>query len=142
MYSERVLPVDPSLVWALVADPSRAGEWAAVETVGYMGTELPKPGQALFVKRRWRGESRAHRVEIEDWEAGTSYRCKVATPLLAEPLVFSLEVKSEVTGSGIGTRIRIDERMELPRSAAALIRWYEQRAIERRLDRIARHAAA
>ncbi len=52
--AERVFDADPANVWAMIADPSRVGEWAGVVMVGYMGTELPKVGHNLFVRPSWR----------------------------------------------------------------------------------------
>jgi hypothetical protein len=141
IHAGRVISVDPSLVWALVADPARTGEWAAVETVGYMGTELPKPGQAVFIKRSWQRRSRARRVEIENWEAGSSYRCNVATPPFRTPVEFALHITPEVTGAGIATKVGIDEALQLPRLAVAPVRLYVRWALERKLDRIAKRAA-
>lgn len=136
---ERVIYADPTRVWALVADPARVGEWAAAEAVGYLGTELPKVGQIVFVRtRRWQSATRARRVEIEAWDAGSSYRCKVEIGRVATSISFELRVTPEVTGDGVVSRVRLSQRMELPPLYVPLLRRYVSRQLERKLDRIER----
>lgn len=135
--AERVLAADPTAVWALVADPARVGEWAAVTTVGYMGTELPKTGQAVFVRtRRWQKADNARRVEIDSWEAGAGYRCTVESRLSRSPLCFELSIKPEVGADGISTRVRLTQRMETSAAIAAMLRRFICGRLERALDRI------
>lgn len=134
---ERVFPVDPTGVWALVADPSRVGEWAAVETVGYLGTELPQVGHIVFVRtRRWQAPSRARRVAIDRWEAGSGYRCTVQQGRFVESIQFEISVTPEVTGDGVATRVRITQRMEVPAISVRLLSHYVTRRSERILDRL------
>lgn len=135
--AERVLAVDPTAVWALVADPARVGEWAGVATVGYMGTELPKTGQAVFVRtRRWQRSDKARRVEIESWEAGTGYRCRVERSNARSPMLFEVSIKPEVSADGIATRIRLTQRMNAPSLVAGMLCRYVSARLERKLDRI------
>jgi len=136
---ERVISADPTRVWALVADPARVGEWSAIEAVGYLGTELPKVGQIVFVRtRRWQSPTRARRVEIEAWDAGSSYRCNVEIGRVATSISFELRVTPEVTGDGVVSRVRLAQRMELPRLYVPVVRGHLNRQLERKLDRIAR----
>ena len=140
--AERVLPVDPTAVWSLVADPARTSEWAGVTTVGYMGTELPKTGQAIFVRlRRWDRDSKARRVEIESWEAGTGYRCVIASKRAQTPIRFDLTIKSEVVADGIATRVKLTQRMVTAPAWAGITQRYVAGRLERKLDRIERAAA-
>lgn len=139
--AERVVGVDPTAVWALVADPARVGEWAAVTIVGYMGTELPKAGQAVFVRtRRWRRSGKARRVEIESWEAGAGYRCALESRLLRQPVGFEVTIKPEVSGSGIATRVRLTQRMVSSQAVARVLQRYVAGRLEKMLDRIERAA--
>ena len=131
--SERVIAVDPTRVWALLGDPARLGEWAGVKVVGYMGTELPKTGQAVFVQRRGLG-ARPRRVEIEAWEAGASIRCIIHGD--AEPVRFDLAINPEVGSSGITTRVRLTQRSDVPEMLTGLAGWWTERRLARRLDRI------
>ena len=135
---ERVVAADPTTVWALIADPGRVGEWAAVNAVGYMGTELPKAGQAVFVRTsRWQTENKARRVVIDAWDAGTGYRCSIERAGKA-PLCFEVTIKPEVSGAGIATRIRLSQRMSAPPLLIPLRRSVMQRQLLRRMDRIER----
>ena len=134
--AERVLGSDPAQVWALMADPARVGEWAPLEVVGYMGTELPKSGQIVFLRtRRWRPRSRERRVEVEEWEAGSRYRCEISTEA-GSAICFEVFVTPEVTGGAIATRIRLKQRMEVAAAPSALLRRLVSRQLERRLNRI------
>lgn len=140
--AERVFKVDPTRVWALVADPSRVGEWAAVETVGYLGTELPKVGHAVFVRtRRWQAPTRARRVEINRWEAGSAYQCTVQPGRFAESIQFEINVTPEVTGDGVATRVRLTQRLVIPAFSARLLSRFVIGQLERRLDRLGRAVA-
>lgn len=137
-FAERVVDADPARVWALVADPMRAGEWAGVATVGYMGTELPKTGQVVFVRsRRWRPRSRTRRVEVQEWEAGSRYRCEIQHEGAAATC-FELAITPEATGSEIATRIRITQTTLVPKSTAGLAQRYVCGQLERQLDRISK----
>ena len=141
--AERVINADPALVWALVADPMRVGEWAPFEVVGYMGTELPKRGQIVFLRtRRWRPGSRQRRVEVQEWEAGTMYRCEMQPDGGGTSVGFEVGVTPEAMGGEIATRVRLIQRLESPGSSARLLRWYLARRLERRLDRIAKASVA
>ncbi|MEA2002441.1 MAG: SRPBCC family protein [Actinomycetota bacterium] len=136
---ERVFSADPTRVWALVADPARVGEWAAVEAVGYLGTELPKVGQIVFIRtRRWQSPTHARRVEIEAWDAGSGYRCNVEIGRVATSISFELRVIPEVTGDGVVSRVRLAQRLELPPAYVSLLRRHLSRQLERKLDRIGR----
>lgn len=135
--AERVLAVDPTAVWALVADPARVGEWAAVTTVGYMGTELPKTGQAVFVRTsRWQKADNARRIEIEAWEAGAGYRCVVEGRRSRSPICFEVGIKPEVAADAISTRVRLTQRIETSGFLAAMLRRFICGRLERKLDRI------
>lgn len=137
--AERVLAADPARVWMLVADPSRAGEWAAAATVGYMGTELPKQGQVIFVRtRRWQRPSAARRVEVEEWEAGSRYRCALQPTRMVPEATLEVEIHPEPTGESVATRIRLVQRMEARSQAATAVQWVVDRKLARLLDRIER----
>lgn len=142
--AERMYPdVDPALVWALVADPERAGEWAAVTTVGYMGTELPEVGQAVFVRTaRWQPPSRARRVEVESWNAGSGYTCRVTGAPLVDAIEFSARVEPVVGAARLSTRVRVVLRAAPARLIAGLWGWFARRRVEHMLDRIERRARA
>ena len=125
-------------MWALIADPGRVGEWAAVTAVGYMGTELPRVGQAVFVKTsRWQTENRARRVVIDAWDAGTGYRCSIER-VGKDPVCFEVTIKPEVSGAGIATRVRLSQRMSaaplLIPLGRSVVRW----RLSRKMDRIER----
>ncbi len=123
----------------LVADPARADEWAAVATVGYMGTELPKSGQVVFVRtRRWQRPSSARRVEIEEWEAGERYSCKLGSYRLAENVTFGVEIHPEPAGGGVGTRIKLTQRMEAAPQLAGWLQNYGNRRLQRLIAKVER----
>lgn len=137
--AERVLAADPSRVWMLVADPSRIGEWAATATVGYMGTELPRQGQVVFVRtRRWQRPSAARRVEVEEWEAGSRYRCLVQSTRLVHDASFEVEIHPEPQGDRVATRVKLMQRMEATPAVASGVRWFVDRKLQRLLARIER----
>jgi hypothetical protein len=137
--AQRVLDADPSRVWALVADPERLADWAGVVTVGYMGTELPKPGQRVFVKPR-RVPGRRRRVEIESWRAGSAVSCVVTSG--AVPTHYSLDVEPEIEQGRITTRIRLRQRSEVPAWLGPVAKWLTDMRLQRMLDRIARVVAS
>jgi len=135
---ERVLPIDPTRVWSLLGDPERLGEWAGVRLVGYMGTELPRPGQSVFVRggvlRR-----RSSRVEIESWIAGERIACLIyAEP---EPLRFEVSIHPEVGHDSIGTRVRLSQRVVAPALLAGPVRWWAERRLDGKMSRIVRAAS-
>ena len=135
--AQRVLEVDPARVWTLVADPARVGDWAAIETVGFRGTELPKTGHVVFVRtRRWQRRASARRVEVEQWEAGASYRCKLQPSRLIKAASFDVAIHPEVTSSGVATTVKLVQRMETSPVAAGVVRWYVDRRLQTTLDRI------
>lgn len=137
--AERVIDADPSRVWALVADPARLGEWAGVVAVGYMGTELPKPGHRVFVRTR-RGifPGRRHRVDIETWEAGSAVSCVVDAD--RAPTRFKVVIHPHVEHDQITTRVRLEQRCEvLPLLSPFARPWLESR-LHRMLDRIGKAA--
>ena len=137
--AERIVEADPARVWMLVADPARVGEWAAVATVGFMGTELPKSGQVVFVRtRRWQRSRSARRVEVEEWDAGAGYSCKLGSYRLADDVTFGVEVRPEPAGEGVGTRIKLTQRMETSPQLATWLRAYVDRRLQRLIDRIER----
>ena len=137
--AERTIDADPSRVWALVANPERVGEWAGVTVVGYMGTELPKQGQSLFVRSsRWGRLSQTCRVEIEAWDAGTRVRCAIHQETSAPSTEFEIEIRPEVSHDGIATTVRLIQRTDVPGVALAFARWRANRQLNRRLDRIAK----
>lgn len=142
--AERMYPgVDPARVWALVADPERAGEWAAVTTVGYMGTELPDVGQAVFVRTaRWQPAARARRVEVEAWHAGSGYTCRVTGARLVEAMEFSARVEPVVGTARLSTRVRLVLRAAPARLIAGIWGWLARRRVNRMLDRIGKRARA
>lgn len=137
---DRVIDVDPSRVWALVADPERLGEWAGVVAAGYMGTELPKSGQKVFVRARNPLLGRKQRrVEIESWQAGSAVSCVVESRL--GPIRFDLVIKPRVETGGIETQVEIMEQMEVsPVLAPVAQRWMDWR-LNRMLARISRAAS-
>ncbi|MDJ0498063.1 MAG: SRPBCC family protein [Acidimicrobiia bacterium] len=137
--AERVLGTDPARVWMLVADPARIGEWAAIATVGFMGTELPQSGHVVFVRtRRWQRPKSARRIEIEEWEAGAGYSCKLGSYRFADEVTFGVEIHPEPAGGGVGTRIRLAQRMEAAPLLASWLQSYGNGRLERLIDRIER----
>ena len=135
--AERVFEVDPAQVWTLVADPGRVGEWAAIETVGFMGTEMPSSGHIVFVRTRWwQRPSNARRIEVDEWEAGARYRCKLQPSRLVQAASFEVEIHPEVTSQGVATKVKLTQRVEVPALAGAPVRWYVDRRLRSTLDRI------
>ena len=133
--AQRVIDSDPAQVWSLLANPERVAEWAGLVTVGYMGTELPRAGQVVFVKRRFaRGEPR--RVEIESWDAGAGIRCLIHTN--PDPTGFELTIHPEVESDRIETTVRLKQRFTTPPSLVPVASWWVTRQLERKLDRIER----
>jgi carbon monoxide dehydrogenase subunit G len=135
-----MIDADPSRVWALVADPERLREWAGVVTVGYMGTELPKPGQRVFVRSRiglLRGRQR--RVEIESWKAGSAVSC--ALDGRSTPTRFDLRIEPEMRPQRIATQIRLDVHAEVSAWAEVAAGWWIEMRLRRMLNRIARTVA-
>ncbi len=137
--AERVFDADPANVWAMIADPSRVGEWAGVVMVGYMGTELPKVGHNLFVRPLWwRRLARTRRVEIEAWDAGAKVRCRIHDNRWFAPIGFELSVRSEVVDDGIATRVRLVQRMDVAPPIAGVVGWWADQQLRRRMNRIGR----
>ena len=135
--AERILPADPARVWMLVADPARVGEWAAVDTVGYMGTELPKQGQVIFVRtRRWQRPAAARRIEVEEWEAGSRYRCALPASRLVTEATFEVEMHPEPSGDRVATRIKLMQRMDATPAAAGVVSRLVDRRLRKLLNRI------
>jgi uncharacterized protein YndB with AHSA1/START domain len=135
--AERVIDSDPTRVWALVADPARLGEWAGVGIVGYMGTELPKKGQHVFVKGKLGPFSgRQHKVEIESWQAGSAVSCVVAAA--GEPTRFDLMISPRVEPEHIATRVRLEQRSEVTSWLGPLAHWWMELRLRRMLNRIER----
>lgn len=130
--------VDPSAVWALVANPARVGEWAGVRTVGYMGTELPDVGQAVFVANRLFPTRRARRVEILEWEAGHRYRCGMPDGRAASERRFGVVVTAEVEPEGASARLAIEYVAEVGSWLANVWRGGAVRRLRRMLDRVER----
>ena len=131
--AERVVAADPTLVWALVADPARLHEWAGVRTVGYMGTELPRAGHNVFVKGRlW--PRKPWRIEIESWDAGTAVVCLVH--IGRDPMRFEIHVQPEVEPDRIATRIRLVERVDVPSALRLATEAITARHLSRMLSRI------
>ncbi len=130
--------IAPSAMWALVANPSRVGEWAGVRAVGYMGTELPSVGQVVFVARRLGPVRRARRVEIVDWEAGHRYRCALPDRRLATERRFEVVVGAEVEPEGASARLRIAYGAEVVSWLANPWRAVAARRLGRMLDRAER----
>jgi hypothetical protein len=135
--AEQIINADPTRIWALVADPARLGEWAGVATVGYMGTELPKPGQLVFVKAR-HGllPGRQHRVEIKTWQAGSAVTCTVDSG--ANPTRFELRISPRVEHERIATRVRLEQRSEVRQVLVPIAHWWIDARLRRMLNRIAR----
>jgi hypothetical protein len=133
--AEAVIEADPTRVWSLVANPERIADWAGFELVGYMGTELPKPGQSIFLspqRRLHRGEPR--RVEIEGWDAGARITCVVHTE--PDRTGFELTIHPQVEPDSIATRIRLVQRSYVPIVLKiAAQRWLERRLMVK-IDRI------
>ena len=137
--AEQVLDADPAAVWALVGDPLRVGEWAAIEAVGYLGTELPKVGHIVFLRtQRWQRRSSPQRVEVESWEAGAGYVCVVEPGRLLTSIRFSVALTPEVTSDGIATRLRLTQQVVGPRPLLALLRGRLCRSLEAKLRRVAK----
>ncbi len=136
--AERVLAADPARVWALVANPERIGEWAGLAMVGYMGTELPKTGQSVFVRStRWRRLAKVRRVEVEAWDAGARVSCLVHTDGSAAAARFELAIHPEVARDAIATTVRLVQRVNVPVVAHVLARWWVEMELNRKLDKIA-----
>ena len=133
--AERVIAADPTQVWALLGNPDRLSEWSGLVMVGYMGTELPKPGHVVFVQRRRVG-AKPKRLEVESWEAGAEIRCLVHTT--EQPTQFVLAIRPEIEPSSIATRVRLTQRSAVPPSVQGAAAWWMTRQLDRMLDRIAR----
>ena len=133
--AERVIDADPSRVWALVADPARLSEWAGVVTVGYMGTELPKPGQRIFVKTlRSLLPGRHHRVDIEKWQAGSAVSCVIDADRAS--IRFEVAIRPLVEREQIVTQVRLAQRSETASYLALFTQWRQDSRLDRMLDRI------
>jgi len=130
---ERVLDVDPAAVWALVANPERLSDWAGLEMVGYLGTEMPRPGHIVFVRRASREPVR---VEIESWDAGTGISCLVHAG--SEPTRFRMELHPEVGRGSIATRIRLQQKSPVRPYLSAGAQWWIERRLISKLKRIER----
>ena len=98
-----------------------------------MGTELPQTGQSVFVRRR-RWGAKPRRVEIESWDAGAGIKCLVYTE--PEPTGFELTIHPEVEPGQIWTKVRLTQRSPVPAYLEAVARWWVDRQLERKLDRI------
>jgi hypothetical protein len=139
--AERVVVADPARVWSLIADPSRVAEWAGVVMVGYMGTELPKPGQTVFVRAARRGRlAKTWRVHIESWDAGSSVRCLVESDRSQGKIRFDLAIHPQVTRDAITTKVRLAQRLEVPPTLSLLIHRWVDRELNKKIDRIAKAA--
>ncbi len=130
--------VAPSAVWALLANPSRVGEWTGLRTVGYMGTELPSVGQVVFVAGRLVSSRRARRVEILDWEAGHRYRCALPDRRLFTERRFEVAVTAEVEPGGAAARVELAYGAEVVAWLATPWRVVAARRLGRMLDRTER----
>lgn len=138
--AERLIDADPSRVWALVADPERLREWAGVATVGYMGTELPKPGQRVFVRTRLGVlPGRQRRVEIESWQAGSAVTCLVETA--ATPTRFDMKIAPRLEPERIETQVSLVVHAEVPVWLDVAGGWWGEMRLRRMLNRIARVVA-
>lgn len=133
--AERLIDADPTRVWALLANPERVADWAAVTMVGYLGTELPQTGQSVFVQGRGR-RAKPKRVEIESWDAGAGIKCIVHTE--PQPTGFELTIHPEVEHESITTRVRLVQRSHVPAYLQVGARWWVNRQLTRKLDRIER----
>ena len=139
--AERVVVADPARVWSLIADPSRVAEWAGVVMVGYLGTELPKPGQTVFVRTARRGRlAKTWRVHIESWDAGSSVRCLVESDRSDGKVRFDLAIHPQVTRDAITTKVRLTQRLEVPVPLGGLIRRLVDRELNKKIDRISKAA--
>ncbi len=133
--AERVIEADPTRVWSLLANPERIADWAAVSMVGYLGTELPRTGQSVFVQGRGR-RAKPKRLEIETWDAGSGIKCIVHTE--PEPTRFELTIHPEVQHESILTRVRLAQRSRVPGYLQVAARWWVDRQLAQKLDRIER----
>lgn len=123
----------------LVADPARVGEWASVATVGFMATELPKSGHVVFIRtRRWQRPKSARRIEVEEWDAGAGYSCKLGSYRLADDVTFGVEIRPEPAGGGVATRIKLTQRMETAPRLATWLQRYANRRLRRLIDQVER----
>ncbi|MCP4309055.1 MAG: SRPBCC family protein [bacterium] len=136
--AERMVTADPARVWALIADPSRVAEWAGVAMVGYMGTELPKPGQTVFVRRGRFGKT--WRVNIDAWDAGSSVRCLLESDKSEGVVRFELAIHPQVTADAIVTKVRLSQRMEASRPFGRLVHTLVASELNKKIDRIAKAA--
>ena len=137
--AERVVETDPARVWMLVADPARVGEWGAVAAIGFMGTELPKSGHVVFIRTRpWQRSQSARRIEIEEWDAGTGYSCKLGSYRFADDVTFGVAIHPEPAAGGVSTRIKLTQRMEAAPQLASWLQNHMNRRLERLIDRIER----
>ena len=132
--AERVIAADPAQVWALLGNPDRLSEWSGLEMVGYMGTELPKPGHVVFVQRRRVG-AKPKRLEVESWEAGAEIRCLVHTT--NQPTQFVVAIRPQIEPASIATHVRLTQRSAVPASVQGAAAWWVTRRLDRMLDRIA-----
>jgi hypothetical protein len=130
--------VAPSAVWALVANPSRVGEWAGRRAVGYMGTELPSVGQVVFVAGRLVPDRRARRVEILAWEAGHRYQCGLPDRRLSTERRFEVVVSAEVEPGAAAARIQLTLRAVVVSWIANPWRAVAARRLAKMLDRVER----
>ncbi|MFQ5554662.1 MAG: SRPBCC family protein [Acidimicrobiia bacterium] len=115
----RDLPgADPARVWALVADPARAGEWTGLHAAGSMARELPTVGDAFYLTRRPESDPRrATRYQLVQWVAGRSYRCSMSSTRTASGR--ELEVRVHTDPLAVSTRVEIVLRADVNRWAAA-----------------------
>jgi uncharacterized protein YndB with AHSA1/START domain len=114
---ERRVAADPAAVWAVVADPDRAGEWFApaerVEVLDGVGV-----GQRQRQHSRW-GRRRAEiDREVTGYEVPSRYAWRhVAERLDGKPApVFArstdVEISLAPSGDGTGTLVRLASRQE------------------------------
>jgi len=127
--------LEASVVWTVVADPSRLGAWFPL-TVLAGGDREPGPGADARVswRRRRRPES-AWRVVVTEWDAGASYRCRIeGIPGLRDT---RLAVRVETRPAGTGTRVvlRFEGRAS-GTARATLYRAEARRRLRRSLSRI------
>ena len=128
---------DPARVWALIADPARAGDWTGLHVAGSMSRELPTPGDAFHLtRRRGRDPRRAARYQLVRWVAGRSYRCAMPATTFASDR--ELEVRLHTDPMAAFTRVEIVLRAEVSRWARApykAVVLARLRAVLRRLAR-------
>lgn len=92
--SRRLPDADAAAVWAVVADPSRLGEWATSGEADWSG-DLPEVEDRFTARVRLGPLSRRLRFRIDRWEAGHGFRLRVAGIPLVRSAMVNLEMEAD-----------------------------------------------